>query len=91
MDYPEAARELKAALRLRTEPIGAHRPLAISPTTRTEATVEFRPMVRRILEERYLRRNPEGEVIETPEELFWRVARSVAAGHPGGTLTKPFS
>ncbi len=41
--------------------------------------MEFRPIVWRILEERYLRRNPEGEVIETPEELFWRVARSVAA------------
>ncbi|MFZ2087140.1 MAG: adenosylcobalamin-dependent ribonucleoside-diphosphate reductase [Desulfobaccales bacterium] len=41
--------------------------------------MKFRPIVRRILEERYLRRSPEGEVIETPEELFWRVARSVAA------------
>ncbi len=41
--------------------------------------MEFRPIVQRILEERYLRRNPEGQVIETPEELFWRVARSVAA------------
>jgi ribonucleoside-diphosphate reductase alpha chain len=41
--------------------------------------VEFRPIVQRILEERYLRRNPEGQVIETPEELFWRVARAVAA------------
>ncbi len=41
--------------------------------------MEFRPLVRRVLEERYLQRNPEGQVIETPEELFWRVARSVAA------------
>jgi ribonucleoside-diphosphate reductase alpha chain len=41
--------------------------------------VEFRPIVQRILVERYLRHNPEGEVIETPEELFWRVARAVAA------------
>ncbi|MGQ9689511.1 MAG: adenosylcobalamin-dependent ribonucleoside-diphosphate reductase [Desulfobaccales bacterium] len=41
--------------------------------------MEFRPIVRRVLEERYLRRDPEGHVIETPEELFWRVARSVAA------------
>jgi ribonucleoside-diphosphate reductase alpha chain len=41
--------------------------------------LEFRPIVQRILEERYLRRNPEGQVVETPEELFWRVARSVAA------------
>jgi ribonucleoside-diphosphate reductase alpha chain len=41
--------------------------------------LEFRPFVQRILEERYLRRNPEGQVVETPAELFWRVARSVAA------------
>jgi ribonucleoside-diphosphate reductase alpha chain len=41
--------------------------------------LEFRPFVQRILEERYLRRNPEGQVVETPEQLFWRVARSVAA------------
>ncbi len=40
--------------------------------------MEFRPIVQRILEERYLKRNPEGQVIETPEELFLRVARSVA-------------
>jgi len=41
--------------------------------------MEFRPMVRRLLEERYLRRDPEGRVRETPEEFFGRVARAVAA------------
>jgi ribonucleoside-diphosphate reductase alpha chain len=51
--------------------------------------VEFRPIVRRVLEERYLRRDPEGQVIETPEELFWRVARAVAAAEAryGGEST----
>jgi ribonucleoside-diphosphate reductase alpha chain len=34
---------------------------------------------RRVLEARYLRRGPDGDIVETPEELFRRVARSVAA------------
>lgn len=32
----------------------------------------------KVLEKRYLRRNTEGKIIETPEELFERVARSIA-------------
>jgi ribonucleoside-diphosphate reductase alpha chain len=32
----------------------------------------------KVLEARYLRRDPRGRVIETPEELFRRVARSIA-------------
>jgi ribonucleoside-diphosphate reductase alpha chain len=39
----------------------------------------FRPIAARVLQERYLRRDPEGQVVETPEELFRRVARGVAA------------
>jgi ribonucleoside-diphosphate reductase alpha chain len=34
----------------------------------------------RVLRERYLLRNAQGEVIETPEEMCWRVAQSIAAG-----------
>jgi ribonucleoside-diphosphate reductase alpha chain len=34
----------------------------------------------RVLRERYLLRNQQGEVIETPEEMCWRVAQSIAAG-----------
>src|SRR5881396_4248335 len=34
----------------------------------------------RVLRERYLLRNDRGEVIETPEEMCWRVAVSIAAG-----------
>jgi len=32
-----------------------------------------------VLQKRYLRKGADGEVRETPEELFWRVARCVAA------------
>jgi len=39
----------------------------------------FRPIALRVLRERYLRRDPEGQVMETPDELFRRVARGVAA------------
>jgi ribonucleoside-diphosphate reductase alpha chain len=41
--------------------------------------LSFRPLALRVLEERYLRRDPQGRVVETPEELFRRVARGVAA------------
>ncbi len=43
------------------------------------APLQFRPLAFRVLEERYLRRDPEGRIVETPEELFRRVARGVAA------------
>jgi ribonucleoside-diphosphate reductase alpha chain len=46
----------------------------------------FRPIAARVLTERYLRRDPDGRVVETPDELFGRVARGVAAaeGRYGG-------
>jgi ribonucleoside-diphosphate reductase alpha chain len=34
----------------------------------------------RVLRERYLLRNERGEVAETPEEMCWRVAQSIAVG-----------
>ncbi len=42
------------------------------------APPQFRPIALRVLQERYLRRDPDGRVVETPAELFWRVARGVA-------------
>ncbi|MHB8068364.1 MAG: adenosylcobalamin-dependent ribonucleoside-diphosphate reductase [Desulfobaccales bacterium] len=44
-----------------------------------QPAITFRPLALRVLEERYLRRDPQGRVVETPEELFRRVARGVAA------------
>lgn len=43
------------------------------------AAVAFSPMARRVLAVRYLRRAEDGRVVETPEDLFRRVARAVAA------------
>ncbi len=36
------------------------------------------PAALKILEKRYLKRDAQGKVIESPEEMFWRVARNVA-------------
>ncbi len=44
-----------------------------------QTSISFRPIALRVLEERYLRRDPQGRVMETPEDLFRRVARGVAA------------
>jgi ribonucleoside-diphosphate reductase alpha chain len=41
--------------------------------------LQFRPIAIRVLNERYLRRDPEGRVVETPDGLFRRVAQAVAA------------
>ena len=47
----------------------------------------------RVLEERYLLRDDNGKAIETPDELFWRVARSVATAEEDSadeTIVKMF-
>jgi len=45
----------------------------------TVPSTSFRPIALRVLNERYLRRDPEGQVMETPDGLFHRVAQAVAA------------
>ncbi len=40
------------------------------------------PQAKYILEQRYLRRDENGDIIETPEQLFERVARAVSNGEP---------
>jgi len=42
-------------------------------------TLALSDSARSLLRMRYLRRDEEGRVVETEEELFWRVARAVAA------------
>ena len=41
----------------------------------------------RVLRERYLLRDATGAVVETPDELIWRVARAVASAEESWTET----
>ncbi len=44
-----------------------------------DVTVTLSPNARTVLERRYLRKDAQRRVIETPEQMFWRVASNVAA------------
>ncbi len=44
-------------------------------------SVELSDNARRILQARYLKKNSEGEIIETPEEMFYRVAQNIASAN----------
>ena len=61
---------------------------AIDPP-RDLAKPDLTPNARTVLERRYLKKSPEsGEVVETPAQLFWRVATHVAKAElrfPGGS------
>jgi ribonucleoside-diphosphate reductase alpha chain len=51
----------------------------VSETKITESVkIELTPNSMKVLERRYLRKDEKGKVIETPEELFFRVAKVVA-------------
>ncbi|MCX7792982.1 MAG: vitamin B12-dependent ribonucleotide reductase [Thermodesulfovibrionales bacterium] len=43
------------------------------------SSVELSKNALTVLEKRYLTRNEEGQIVETPEELFWRVAKHIAS------------
>lgn len=56
-------------------------------------SINLNPNALRVLEKRYLKKNEEGRVVETPEELFRRVARHVAGadalyGLPEGEIIR---
>jgi len=56
--------------------------------SRDRPELRLTPNARKVLQARYLRRDGSGNVVETPEELFMRVARNVAAperNFPGGS------
>lgn len=44
----------------------------------TRVKAQFSDNALRVLEKRYLRKDDRGEIIETPEEMLWRVASSIA-------------
>lgn len=44
-----------------------------------EVGTELSPNALRVLERRYLRKDAERRVVETPAQMFWRVARNVAS------------
>nr|WP_281793614.1 vitamin B12-dependent ribonucleotide reductase [Desulforhabdus amnigena] len=45
-----------------------------------EPTLNLTPNALVVLRKRYLKKNDKSEPIETPEELFWRVAKAIAKG-----------
>ncbi len=50
----------------------------------SETAVELTPNARTVLEKRYLSKDAEGKAVETPEELFTRVAKAVAMAEDEG-------
>jgi len=43
--------------------------------TQDISAINLSPNALTVLERRYLKKDENGQVIETPEEMFWRVAR----------------
>lgn len=55
----------------------------VQPVQENLVTPSFSPNALMVLQKRYLKRDSEGEILETPAELLWRVASSVASAETG--------
>ena len=53
--------------------------MSTSPLQMPDVSGVFSPSAWAVLRHRYLRKDPNGAIVETPEEMFCRVARAVAA------------
>jgi ribonucleoside-diphosphate reductase alpha chain len=53
--------------------------IVISPEARTAGSIELSPNALHVLEKRYLKKDKSGKLIETPEEMFRRVASAIAS------------
>ncbi len=51
----------------------------VSPEIPSEEEIKLTPTAKAVLERRYLKKDEKGRVIETPKELFQRVARHIAS------------
>ncbi len=52
---------------------------AVKPERKATTGINLTDNARQVLEKRYLRKDKDGKVIETPEDMFRRVARAIAA------------
>ena len=76
-EIEHAAREVLSEEFKKKKP--SRRITLISPEIPSEEEIKLTPTAKAVLERRYLKKDEKGRVIETPKELFERVARHIAS------------